>query len=58
MTPKIRRLGPVLALLAGCGEPNPEGPRVPPEAVPKPSADGQPARRPVTKNPREIVNPE
>ena len=64
MTLKMRRLGPVLALalLTGCDS-NPEGPRAPADALSKAAADGQAApgkaaRRPVTKNRREIVNPE
>jgi hypothetical protein len=60
MTSTLWRLGLALALFAGCGDPNPEGPSVPPHTLSKPSADGQaaPDRRPITKNPREIVNPE
>jgi hypothetical protein len=59
MTSRKRRLAPSLALilLAGC-ESNPDGPRVAPHATPGPSADGPPARRPITKNPRELTNPD
>jgi hypothetical protein len=64
MTLKMRRFGTALAfaLLAGCDS-NPEGPRVPLDARLKTPADGrgepeQPERKPVTKNRREIVNPE
>jgi hypothetical protein len=65
MHPKLSRLGRSLAvcLIAGCGDPNLDGPRVPPHTLSKPPPDGQGAsgeapRRPVTKNSREIVNPE
>jgi hypothetical protein len=58
------RLVPALALilLVGC-ESNPDGPRAPSFTPSKASADGQPVpgaapRQPVTKNPREIVNPD
>ena len=52
----------VLTLLAGC-EANPGGPRAPSLRTLKTSSEGQSApgkteRQPVTKNPREIVNPE
>jgi hypothetical protein len=64
MTAKIRRFGMAvaLALMAGCDS-NPEGPRAPLYPPLKTAADGQgasgqPARKPVTKNPREIVNPD
>ena len=61
-----RLLGTILVLaflvLPGCDS-NPDGPRVPPQAssagpAEGPAAPGKPARRPVTRNPREIVNPE
>ena len=64
MTPMMLRLGPPLALvmLAGC-DPNPEGPRVPADAISKasaagPTTPGKPAHPPVTKNPREILGPD
>jgi hypothetical protein len=64
MTPKMRRCvtALALALLAGC-ESNPEGPRAPSDAHLRASANrqggaGQPVRKAVTKNPREIVNPD
>jgi len=51
-----------LALLTGC-DLNPDGPRAPASSNSAASADGRPApgnsaRRPVTKDSREIVNPE
>jgi hypothetical protein len=63
MPPAIRRLLAISALAlpaAGC-DPNPDGPKVPPHTLSKPDAGGPPAappRQPVTKNPREIVNPD
>ena len=61
MTPRRHRSGPALALaltlLAGC-DPNPDGPRVPSHAPSASPADTTPTRKPLTKNPREIINPE
>jgi hypothetical protein len=62
MKPPTNRFGAALTLallpLVGC-ETNPEGPRAPDGSASKAAAQGQPTgRRPVTKNPREIVNPE
>jgi hypothetical protein len=60
MTPTNHRLGLALALvlLVGCDS-NPEGPRAPDVTTAKAKASGQPTeRRPVTKNLREITNPD
>jgi hypothetical protein len=64
MTATTRRLGMAVAFafLSGCDS-NPEGPRAPSHPRRQTSDDGQavpgkPERQPVTKNPREIVNPD
>jgi hypothetical protein len=64
MTAKTRGLGMAVAFafLSGCDS-NPEGPRAPSHTPLQTSADGQtvprkPERQPVTRNPREIVNPD
>ncbi len=60
MKPTTYRIGVALALfvLAGC-ESNPEGPRAPDFTPSKSTTNGQPTeRRPITKNPHEITNPD
>jgi hypothetical protein len=60
MKPRTNCFGLVLALvvLGGC-ETNPEGPRAPDLTPSKATTQGHSTdRRPITRNPREIVNPE